>query len=99
MSDSDAELLAAQRGVHGALAAYLDENEIAVSWVVVIDVAGQGDIRYLAHRAGGGAGGTDSPTAWAALGMLTCAQALAQEQLTSSTYDPDDEPPGEEEET
>jgi len=61
----------AKQQVHEALADFLDEGEIAVSWCLTIDVAGPDGIRYLAHRAGGGADGQDTPMAWTALGMLS----------------------------
>jgi hypothetical protein len=84
----------AQHRVHDAIGGLLDEGEIAVSWVLTIDVAGQGDLRYLAHRAGGGADGEDGPMAWTALGMLRASAALAEQQLLEGTRDADDDPPG-----
>jgi hypothetical protein len=86
MTDDDAK-----RKVHEAIGALLDDGEFAMSWVLTIDVAGPDDIRYLAHRAGGGADGTDSPMAWAALGMLRASAALAEEQVLSQTCDEHDE--------
>lgn len=80
---------AAAKAVHEALAGYLDDGEIAVSWCLTIDVAGPDGVRYLAHRAGGGAEGTDGPMAWAALGMLRVSAQLAERQLAEMTFDPD----------
>ena len=81
----------AQRAVHEAIEALLDEHEIAISWVLTIDVAGPDDVRYLAHRAGGGADGNDNPMAWTALGMLRASVGMAEEQLREMTFDSDDE--------
>lgn len=81
---------AAQR-VHEALGAYLDEGEIAIGWCLTIDIAGPDDRRYLAHRAGGGHDGTDSPMAWAALGMLRASMQVAENQMRECTHDAEDE--------
>lgn len=81
----------AQRAVHEALAGYLDEGELAVGWCLTIDVAGQDDVRYLAHRAGGGFDGTDSPMMWTALGMLQASVDVARRQLADCTSSTDDE--------
>ena len=80
----------ARRAVHEAVADYLDEGEIAVCWVLTIDVARPDGGRYLAHRAGGGADGADHPMAWVALGMLTASADLARAQLQASIEDADD---------
>jgi hypothetical protein len=83
----------AKRRLHEAIGAVLDEGEIAVSWCLTIDVAGPDDIRYLAHRAGGGIDGQDNPMAWTALGMLRASVQCAEEQLSQMTVDLDDEEP------
>jgi hypothetical protein len=77
--------------LHEAIQDYLDEGELALSWVLTIDVAGPDGTRYLAHRAGGGAEGQDSPMVWTAFGMLRASAAVAEQQLLSSTRDADDE--------
>lgn len=81
----------AKRDLHEAIERCLDENEIAIHWTLTIDVAGPDGTRYLAHRAGGGAGGQDSPMAWTALGMLRASVALAEHQVLALTVDTDDE--------
>lgn len=81
----------ARQEVHEAIGHYLEDDEIAVSWVVTVDVAGADGSRYLAHRAGGGADGQDHPMAWTALGMLTASADLARQQLIGDTRDADDE--------
>lgn len=81
----------AHAAVHEAVAELLDEGEIAICWVLTIDVAGPNDARYLAHRAGGGADGRDAPMAWAALGMLRASAAVAEQQLLRGTEDTDDD--------
>lgn len=81
----------AQREVHAGLQRFLDDGEIAVCWVLTIDVAGPDGKRYLAHRAGGGVDGTDNPMAWTALGMLTASADLARQQLADSSWPADDE--------
>ena len=80
----------AHEAVHEALSGLLDDGEIAVCWVLTIDVAGPDGMRYLAHRAGGGHDGRDAPMAWTALGMLRASASVAEEQLLSSTDDADD---------
>lgn len=85
MSDEDA-----RRAVHEALKGYLDEGEIPISWCLVIDIAGPDEVRYLAHRAGGGHDGNDLPMAWHALGMLQAGIDLARDQLRAMVADPDD---------
>jgi hypothetical protein len=79
----------AQRSVHEGLAGFLDEGEIAISWLLVIDVAGQDGKRYLAHRAGGGIDGQEQPTIWGAAGMLTCALDEARGQMSDATEPPE----------
>jgi hypothetical protein len=81
----------AQRAVHAALKDYLDEGEIVVAWCLTIDIVGPDDIRYLAHRAGGGVDGTEMPTIWAARGMLEASADVAADQLRDSTTDCEDE--------
>jgi hypothetical protein len=81
----------AAKAVHQALTDSLDEGEIAISWVVTIDVAGPKDVRYLAHRAGGGADGTDAPMTWQALGMLEASAQLAADQVRECTISADEE--------
>lgn len=81
----------AQRHVHDAIGGLLDEGELAIAWVLTIDVAGPEDVRYLAHRAGGGHDGGNSPMAWTALGMLRASVGLAEAQLLEYTRDTEDE--------
>lgn len=45
--------------VHKAVQGLLREGEVAISWVLTIDVAGPDQSRYLAHRAGGGHDSTE----------------------------------------
>jgi hypothetical protein len=78
----------AQRAVHEALSGFLDDDEITINWVLTIDIAGPDNRRYLAHRAGGGADGTEGPAAWHALGMLQCASDVARDQLRGMTEEP-----------
>lgn len=85
MTDADAH-----RHVHTAIGELLDEGEIAIAWTLTIDVAGSNQCRYLAHRAGGGADGTDAPMVWTALGMLRASVQVAEEQLRDCTEDTDD---------
>ena len=82
----------AAQAVHAALAAYLDDGEIAVGWTLTIDIAGPDDRRYLAHRAGGGHDGNDCPMAWTALGMLRASMQVAEQQLRDCTASPDNTP-------
>jgi hypothetical protein len=82
---------AGQRAVHAAIDNYLDDGEIAISWCLVIDIAGPDDRRYLAHRAGGGHDGTDFPMACAALGMLRAGTQIAEDQLRECTTDTDED--------
>lgn len=81
----------AHSAVHEAIGDLLDDGEIAIAWTLTIDVAGPDQTRYLAHRAGGGAGGTDRPMIWAALGMLRAGLQVAEDQLRECTIDTDDE--------
>lgn len=89
MSDTDDAL----RQIHQAIGELLDNGELAVAWTLTIDVAGPDDLRYLAHRAGGGFDGTDPPMTWTALGMLRASVQVAEQQLidTTVTFDEDDE--------
>lgn len=86
MSDEDAK-----RRAHEAIGGLLDDGEFAVSWCLVIDVVGPNDVRYLAHRAGGGADGLDMPTIWHAAGMLRAGVQCADRQLAESTVDYDED--------
>lgn len=85
--------MSAHERVHAAIQEdLLDDGEIAVSWVLTIDVAGPEDTRYLAHRAGGGHNGEDGPMVWTALGMLRASVGVAERQLEEMTFDaPSDE--------
>lgn len=85
----------ARKRVHEAIGGLLDEGEIAIAWTLTIDVAGPGDTRYLAHRAGGGFDGNEGPMAWTALGMLRASMKVAERQLYETTEDLDDEADGE----
>lgn len=80
-----------QRAVHEAISRWLDDGEIAICWTLTVDVAGQDGERYLAHRAGGGSDGSESPMAWTALGMLESSANLAREQLSATTIDREDD--------
>lgn len=80
-----------KRHLHEAIGGILDEDEIAVSWCLTIDVAGPDERRYLAHRAGGGIDGHQNPMAWAALGMLRASVGVAEQQLLEMTTDDLDE--------
>lgn len=75
----------AKQRVHEAIQDWLDDDEIAICWVLTIDVAGPAETRYLAHRAGGGIDGDDNPMAWTALGMLQASARLAEEQVLDMT--------------
>ena len=81
----------AAKAIHEAIGASLDEGEIAISWVLTVDVAGPDDTRYLAHRAGGGADGTDAPMTWQALGMLEASAQLAADQVRDCTVSAEDD--------
>jgi hypothetical protein len=74
----------------------LDDGELVINWVLTVDIAGPDDMRYLAHRSGGGVDGTDHPMIWTALGMINAAKLVAESQAISATYGEDEE---EEEET
>lgn len=87
---------AAQHAVHQVIGGLLDEGEIAVAWCLTIDVVGPDDVRYLAHRAGGGHDGTEAPTVWAARGMLQASADVAADQLRDCTFDTDDDEEDEE---
>lgn len=83
----------AQRIAQEALGAFLDEGEIITGWIVSMEVVGPNG-RYLAHRAGGGADGTEEPKTWIILGMLDAGRIEAEDALRASTvphYDPPDE--------
>lgn len=77
--------------VHHAIQGLLDEGEIAIGWCLTIDVAGPDDMRYLAHRAGGGVDGDDNPMIWTALGMLRASVQVAEDQLRDCTEPTDDD--------
>lgn len=77
----------AQRVAHDAIEGLLDDGEMAVSWVLAIDVVGPDDVRYLAHRSGGGIDGAAAPTLWAGMGMLRAALIAADKQIGESTSD------------
>ncbi len=77
--------------LHDAIQASLDADEIAISWVLVVDVAGPDDTRYLGHRAGGGHDGQSMPMSWQALGMMEAAVLLASDQVRAATVDRDDD--------
>jgi hypothetical protein len=85
------EVATPQQQVHEALRAYLDEDEIAVGWCLVIDVVGTDGTRYLAHRSGGGFDGSENLQVWQALGMLRSSIITAEEQLGDCTQDVEDE--------
>lgn len=72
--------------LNDAIRAQLAEDEIAVGWVLVIDVAGPNNSRYLSHRDGGGVDGYDSPTPWSALGMGQALSAIANDKILAATY-------------
>lgn len=73
--------------VHNAIGALLDDSEIAVSWVLVLDVAGPEDMRYLGHYNGGGHDGLNAPMPWTILGMLQAGVGIAREILSDSTFE------------
>jgi hypothetical protein len=79
----------AQQAVHDAVGGLLDDDEIAISWTLTIDVAGPDARRYLAHRAGGGHDGHERPMTWAAIGMLRASLLVAEQQLTDTTDETD----------
>ena len=79
--------MSAAAEVHQAITGFLDEDELAVGWVLTIDVAGPDERRYLKHRAGGGVDGEDAPMVWTALGMLQAAVAAGADQLDLSDDD------------
>lgn len=78
---------AARAKVHEALGGYLEDGEIAVGWVLTIEVIGADDRNMLLHRAGGGMDGSQHPTAWTALGMLTASGDIARRQILDTTGD------------
>ncbi|MDP2710795.1 MAG: hypothetical protein Q8O56_06215 [Solirubrobacteraceae bacterium] len=81
----------ARAKAHEAIGGLLDDDEIAVSWVLTVDVAGLDGHRYLAHRSGGGTDGSDDPVVWVALGMLRASVQVAENQLLDGTIDADDD--------
>jgi hypothetical protein len=77
--------------VHQAIQGMLEDGELAICWVLTIDVAGPDGDRYLAHRGGGGIDGEDAPMSWTALGMLRAAARIAEDQVIESTADTEDD--------
>lgn len=77
----------AQANLHAAIGDSLGDGEIAIAWTLTIDVAGPDQRRYLAHRAGGGVDGSESPMAWTALGMLRASVRVAEDQVAECTDD------------
>lgn len=76
---------AAQRAVHKALLGYLDDDEIAIDWVLTVHVQNGAGVSGLLHRAGGGMDGGNGPSAWAALGMLQASSDVARDQMKAMT--------------
>lgn len=76
---------AAQRSVHAAVLGYLEDDEIAVDWVLTVQVQNSDGVSGLLHRAGGGMDGSNGPSAWAALGMLQASSDIARDQMKAMT--------------
>lgn len=81
----------AHQRLHAAIEDWLGEGEIAIHWVLTIDVAGPEGLRYLAHRSGGGHDGSQQPMCWTAIGMLEASADVAREQLRETTVDSDED--------
>jgi len=81
----------AHAAVHEAIGGLLDDGEIPIAWCLVVDVVGPDDVRYLAHRSGGGIDGSDAPMIWTALGMLRASLGVAEDQLSACSCDPPDD--------
>lgn len=79
----------ARAAIHAVLQDHLGDDQIAVAWFLIVDVAGADGTRGLQHRAGGGAEGHDAPMTWTVLGMLTAAADLARAQMSDSAEDAD----------
>ena len=75
-----------RKDLHDAINAQIANDEMAVSWVVVIDVIGPNNTRYLSHRAGGGADGLEAPPPWTVLGMGQAISGIANDQMLTVTY-------------
>jgi hypothetical protein len=72
--------------LNDAIRAQLADDELAVSWILVVDVAGPSGSRYLSHRAGGGVDGEEPPAPWTALGMGQAICSVANDQMLATTY-------------
>lgn len=81
----------ARQQVHEAIGGLLKDGEIAIGWTLTVDVAGPDDMRYLAHRAGGGIDGNSPPLLWTLIGMLRACALSAEGQLAESTEEADDD--------
>jgi len=83
----------ARAALNEAVGGIVEDGEIAVGWILTVEVAGQDGTRYLAHRAGGGHDGSSVPTVWASIGMAESFLDDARRQLhTVEVDDEDDEP-------
>lgn len=79
---------------HAGLSELIDEGEVIVKWAAVIEVMGPNDTRYLAHRAGCGVDGEDSPMTWDVIGMMRSGMLNAEDQQMSvSCFDDVDDDP------
>jgi len=88
MSDYDIDAYnAARKRLQEAITSMLDEGEIAIHWVLIAEIAGPNNTRYLAHRAGGGIDGSEAPMTWTAYGMLRASMDVAAQQLLQMTFD------------
>lgn len=77
--------------VHEALHSFLKQDEILVGWTVILEVANvTSQVRYLAHRSGGGANGTDDVMVWTEIGMLESVLANRRRDVVNWTTPTDD---------
>lgn len=80
----------AKAAVHEALAGFLDDGEIAVHWVLTVEVARPDGGHHLDYRAGGGHDGQENPMAWVYLGMAEASAAVARAQMLDDTNGEDE---------
>lgn len=79
------------KDLHEAIEATLDPNEIAIQWIISVEVAGENSARYLVTRGGGGHDGSDEPMSWTVLGLLEASAAIVREHIVDLPEDGDDE--------
>lgn len=84
--------------LHDAISRVIPDDELAIHWIVLVEVAGPED-SGLATYTGGGIDGTEDPSSWTILGALLATAEVMKDRVLGLAFERGNEDESEDSDT